>query len=181
VTLKELVSEYNGKVRVVFKNLVVHPQQVARAHLGGCAAAKQGKFAAYYDAFWDKSFGPYSAARDPSKLSEETIMSWAPAAGLDVAKLKADMDSPDCQKLLASDAGELQKFQVNSTPTLFINGIHIGGALPKESFKQIIDERLKIVEQSGVNPAEFYDKKVMGEGVPQFRSKAESGGGGGGH
>ena len=166
-------------MRVVFKNLVVHPQQVARAHLASCAAAKQGKFAAFYDAFWEKAFAPYAAARDASKLSEEAFMAWAPSLGLDAAKLKADMDGPDCQKLIQSDAQELSKFQVNSTPTFFVNGIHVGGALPKESFKQIIDERLKVVEQSGVSPAEFYEKMVMGEGVKQFRSKAEAGGGGG--
>lgn len=164
-------------MRVVFKNLVVHPQQVQRAHLAGCAAAKQGKFVAYYQAFWDKAFAPYAAARDASKLTEEAIMSWAPSVGLDVAKLKADMDGQDCNGLLAADAQELGKFQVNSTPSFFVNGIHIGGALPKEQFKQVIDERLKIVEASGVSPAEYYDKEVIAKGVPQFRSKVEAGGG----
>jgi protein-disulfide isomerase len=171
------VKEYDGKVRVVFKNMVVHPQQVQAAHLAGCAAGKQGKFLPFYEAFWEKSFGPYAAARDPSKLSIDTITEWAPSVGIDVAKLKTDMASPECQKLLQSDAAELGKFQVNSTPTFFVNGIHIGGALPKDAFKQVIDERLKVVEQSGVNPAEFYEKKVIAEGVPQFRSKAEAGGG----
>lgn len=161
----------------MFKNMVVHPQVVTRAHLAGCAAAKQGKFPEFYKAFWEKAFEPYAAARDPSKLSEDAIMSWAGDIGLDKAKLKADMDSQDCQGRLEADSQELAKFQVNSTPTFFINGIHIGGALPKESFKQVIDERLKVVEASGVSPAEFYEKKVMAEGVPHFRSKAEAGGG----
>ncbi len=162
---------------MVFKNLVVHPQQVQRAHLAGCAAAKQGKFAEYYAAFWEKAFAPYAAARDPSKLSEEAIMSWAGGIGLDVAKLKTDMDGQECGALIAADAQELGKFQVNSTPTFFINGIHIGGALPKEAFKQVIDERLKIAEASGVSAAEYYDKEVIAKGVPQFRSKGEAAGG----
>ncbi len=158
--------------------MVVHPQAVQRAHLAGCAAAKQGKFVEYYKAFWDKAFAPYSAARDPSKLSEEAILSWAPSVGLDPTKLKADMDGQECGGLLQADAAELGKFQVNSTPTFFVNGIHIGGALPKEEFKKVIDERLKIAEASGVSAAEYYDKEVIGKGVPQFRSKgqAEQGG-----
>ena len=164
-------------MRVVFKNLVVHPQQVQRAHLAGCAAAKQGKFVEYYQAFWDKAFAPYAAARDASKLSEESIMSWVGSVGLDPTKMKADMDGQDCNGRLAADAQELGKFQVNSTPTFFINGIHIGGALPKEAFKEVIEQRLKIVEASGVSPAEYYEKEVMGKGVPQFRSKVEAGGG----
>ena len=177
MTLQELVKEYDGKVRVVFKNLVVHPQQVQRAHLAGCAAAKQGKFVAYYQGFWEKAFAPYAASRDASKLSEESIMSWAGSVGLDPTKLKADMDGQDCNGLLTADAQELGKFQVNSTPSFFVNGIHIGGALPKEAFKEVIDQRLKIVEASGVSPAEYYEKEVMGKGVPQFRSKVEAAGG----
>jgi len=156
--------------------MVVHPQVVTKAHLAGCAAAKQGKFAEFYKTFWEKSFEPYAASRDPSKLDADAIFAWAPEAGLDVAKMKADMEGQDCQGRLAADASELGKFQVNSTPTFFVNGIHIGGALPKESFKQVIDERLKIAEASGVPAAEYYQKEVIGKGVPQFRSK---GGGGG--
>ena len=45
---------------------------------------------------------------------------------------------------------EMSKFHVNATPTFFINGKHVGGALPKDGFKQIIDEQLKIAEASGV-------------------------------
>ncbi len=51
MTLEDLVKEYGGKVRVVFKNLVVHPQVVMTAHKAGCAAAKQQKFAAFKNAF----------------------------------------------------------------------------------------------------------------------------------
>ncbi len=122
MTLKDLVKEYDGKVRVVVKNMVVHPQQVQAAHLASCAAGKQGKFFPFYEAFWEKSFGPYAAARDPSKLSMENVISWAPSVGIDVAKLKTDMESPECQQLIQSDMAELAKFQVNSTPTFFVNG-----------------------------------------------------------
>ncbi|MCX5748228.1 MAG: thioredoxin domain-containing protein, partial [Proteobacteria bacterium] len=39
VTLEELVKEYDGKVRVVFKDMVVHPQVATDGHLASCAAA----------------------------------------------------------------------------------------------------------------------------------------------
>jgi predicted DsbA family dithiol-disulfide isomerase len=90
-----------------------------------------------------------------------------------MAKFKTDMDSPECQARVADDMKELNKFHVNSTPSFFINGTHIGGALPKESFKQTIDEKLKAVEASGVPCGEYYDKEVMGKGEKQFRSKKE--------
>ena len=154
----------------MFKNLVVHPQMVSRAHLAGCAAAKQGKFVEFYRAFWDKAYKPYQDARDASKLSEEAIMTWAPSIGLDVAKLKTDMDGPDCNALIANDSSELKKYRVGSTPSFFINGNYIAGALDVNAFKQIIDQKLKAAEASGVSAGEYYDKEIIGKGEKQFRA-----------
>jgi len=154
----------------VFKNLVVHPQVVSRAHLAGCAAANQGKFMEFYKTFWEKSYKPYQEARDATKLSEEAIMSWAPSIGLDVAKLKADMDGADCKALIDSDAAELRKYRVGSTPSFFINGNYVAGALDVNGFKQLIDARLKVAEASGVSAADYYDKEVIGKGEKQFRA-----------
>jgi predicted DsbA family dithiol-disulfide isomerase len=93
--------------------------------------------------------------------------------GLDTARLKTDMNSPECQARIQSDMQEMTKFHVNATPAFFINGKHIGGALPKEQFKQIIDEQLKIAEASGVSGADYYDKVVLAKGEKQFRSKLD--------
>ena len=68
-----------------------------------------------------------------------------------------------------TDAAELQKFKVNSTPTFFVNGTHVGGALPKESFKQMIDEKLKTAD----GQPDYYDKVIMATGDKQFRSKMD--------
>ncbi len=172
-TLESLVKSYNGKVRVVFKNMVVHPQVATTAHLASCAAAKQGKYPVFKNALWEKGFDPYAAARDPSKLGEENIVAIAKGVGLDVDKLKTDMKSDECKKSLDTDMAELAKFHVNSTPTLFVNGTHVGGALPEAQFKAMIDDKLKAVEASGVAPADYYEKEVMGKGEKQFRSKKD--------
>ncbi|MEO6775658.1 MAG: thioredoxin domain-containing protein [Kofleriaceae bacterium] len=172
-TLESLVKDYNGKVRVVFKNMVVHPQVATTAHLASCAAAKQGKYPQFKNALWTKGFDAYAAAHDPSKLGEENILAIAKDVGLDVDKLKVDMKSEECKTFLENDRKELDKFHVNSTPTLFVNGTHVGGALPEQQFKTMIDEKLKLVEQSGVPAAEYYDKEVMGKGEKQFRSKKD--------
>ena len=176
VTMDDLVKDYGGKVRVVYKDMVVHPQVATPAHLAACAAAKQGKYLAYKNGIWEKGFLPYAAARDASKLGEENLLVIAKDLGLDAVKLKADMAGAECQQMIQADMAELAKFKVNSTPTFYVNGIHVGGALPKEEFKKIIDERIKVAEASGVPAAEYYDKEVLGKGVPQFRSKGEAAG-----
>lgn len=155
------MKEYDGKVRVVFKNMVVHPQ-VMNAHLAGCAAGKQGKFQPFKAVFWEKGF----KAR---KMDDASIEAIAKEVGLDLGKFKADRDSQACKDLVQNDMAELQKFKVNSTPTFFVNGTHVGGALPKQNFKQMIDEKLKTAE----GQADYYDKVIMATGEKQFRSKMD--------
>jgi protein-disulfide isomerase len=170
------VTEYGGKVRVVYMNYVVHPDAVQMAHLYGCAAAKQGKFKEYKDAFWDKGFGAYAASggRDKSSLGESSILAFAGGLNLDVDKLKADANGNECKQRIASDMKELEKFKVNGTPGFFINGKFIGGGIPKEEFQKIIDERLKVAEASGAAGAGYYDAEIMGKGLRQFRSKRDA-------
>jgi protein-disulfide isomerase len=158
-------------------NMVVHPDAVQMAHQYGCAAAKQHKFVEYKHAFWEKGFGPYaqSGGKDRSALGEGNILQFSAELGLDTQKLKADANSADCKQRVEEDAAELRKFHVNGTPAFFINGKHIGGGIPKEAFKEIIDEKLAIAEKSGVSGAEYYEKEIMGKGVHQFRSKKDAG------
>jgi protein-disulfide isomerase len=154
------VKEYNGKVRVVFKNMVVHPQ-VMNAHLAGCAAGRQKKFQQFKAAWWEKGF----KAR---KMDDANIDEIAKGIGLDMARFKSDKEGEYCKTLVQNDMTELQKFRVNSTPSFFVNGTHVGGALPKESFKQMIDEKLKTADS-----ADYYDKVIMATGSKEFKSKVQ--------
>jgi protein-disulfide isomerase len=160
-TFDELVKEYNGKLRVVFKNLVVHPEAM-HAHLAGCAAAKQGKFQEFKREYWEKGF----KAR---KMDEANIAEIAKGVGLDMAKYKTDVASDECKQLIDGDRSDLEKFKVSVTPSLFINGTFIVGALPKEEFKKMIDARLATAQGN-----DHYDKVVMATGEKQFRSKMDS-------
>ena len=155
--------------------MVVHPQVVQKAHLAGCAASKQGKFLEFKHDWWEKAYLPYQQGRDPSKLGEDSINKIAQDLHLNMDQFKKDMDSPDCQQRVQGDMAELAKFRVNSTPSFFINGTHVGGALPKESFKSMIDEKIKAVEASGVSCGDYYEKEVMGKGEKQFKSKGKQG------
>ncbi len=174
-TMHELVKEYDGKVRVVYKNLVVHPDTAMPAHLGACAANMQGKFIAFNDAFWTQGFGPYveSRGQDTKAMSTEGVIEIAKGVGIDADKFQADMQSDTCKKRIQDDAAELSKFQVRATPSFFINGEFVGGALPKEGFKAIVDKRLKIAEASGVPAGEYYQREILGKGEKKFRSRRD--------
>jgi len=169
-TMDELVAAYPGKVRVVFKDYVVHPDVAMDAHLAACAAAKQGKYKAYKQLVWDKGFLAYAESRDPSKLAKANLLVLAQTAGLDGKRLQADMASPACKELVAADMAELEKFHVDGTPAFFVNGKMIKGALPTAAFKEIVDEELAAVTASGVPAADYYDKVVLAKGEKAFRA-----------
>jgi protein-disulfide isomerase len=170
VTIVEaLIKESGGKVRVVFKNLIVHP--VARpAHLASCAAHKQGKYVEFKRAFWDQGFAPYAETRDPAKLGEATLHAIATDLHLDLARFDADFRSPACQAWVDADAHALDAFEVHATPTFFINGAMVEGALPKEEFQQLIDAKLKVAQASGVPAKDYYQREILTKGEKKFRA-----------
>lgn len=173
VVLDELVAEYSGQVRVVYEHMVVHPFAMA-AHLGGCAAGKQGKYLAFKKLLWDKAFREYANTRDPSKLDEAHVLELGKAAGLDAAKLQRDMGATECKARIAADMAALEKFGVTGTPTLFINGTMMPSGSPKAALKAAIDEKLRLASSSGVSGADYYAKEIMGKGEKQFRSKRDA-------
>jgi len=62
--------------------------------------------------------------------------------GLDMAKWKASVASHKAQASIQADMAAGNAVGANGTPTFFINGRKLVGAMPFESFKQIIDAEL---------------------------------------
>lgn len=160
---------------MVYKNFVVHPDTVTDAHLAGCAAGLQGKFADFKRLFWKNGFNVYAKTRDASAMAEPALLEMAAELELNVAKLKADMRGPECKQRLDSDMKELSKFRVGATPSFFINGkFTMFGSLGP--FKAAIDAELKAVEASGVPADKYYQSVVIEKGSKSFVSRASRGG-----
>jgi protein-disulfide isomerase len=62
--------------------------------------------------------------------------------GLDVGKWKAALEAHRAQAGIQADMNAGSSLGANGTPTFFINGRKLVGALPFESFKQVIDVEL---------------------------------------
>ena len=172
--LVELVKEYRGKVRVVYMDRVVH-DFAQSAHLAGCAAARQGKFLPFKTAFWEKGYGPFAASRgrDRSGFEADGLIAIAAGAQLDVGRFKTDLTSRACTDLLERERVELDKFNVDGTPTFIINGLYISGGMDKDSLRKLVDERLRAAEASGVPAAQYYDREILAKGEKKFRSKKD--------
>jgi len=133
-TLKQIMDAYPGKVRIAFKQYPLpfhkNAQLAAEAAL---AAHAQGKFWEMHDKLFENQ----------RALDRASIEKYAQELGLNMAKFKADLDSKKYEAQVKADIAYGQTLGRFGTPTFFINGRKVSGALPFENFKQIIDEELK--------------------------------------
>ena len=133
-TFDELLSRYNGKVRLVHKDLPLaslHPQAHQAAEAARCAY-EQGKFWEYHDRLYANS----------PKASADDLKSYAKEVGLNVDSFDRCFASGRYKGVVQQSLNEGVKLGLTGTPTFFINGREISGNQPMEAFVAIIDEEL---------------------------------------
>jgi protein-disulfide isomerase len=176
-TMEEIKKKYGPDVRVVYKQFVVHPQVATAGALAFCAAAKQGKHDEMDKLLWDKGFKEHNFDKDASEGGQAqrcwesaagcpVVLGFAQELGLNADKFKADMK--ECQQVMQKDMRDLSQLGVGSTPTFFINGRYTVGAMPAESFEQLIDEELKKANEriaQGTPQAQYYQQWVLDKGL----------------
>ncbi len=151
-TLQQILSTYKDDVRIVWRNepLSFHPNAMPAAK-AAMAAFRQGN-----DKFW-KMHGLMFA--NQSQLSEAKYEEWAQQIGLDVDRWRKDKDSAEVAALIGKDSSYAQQVGADGTPSFFINGKFISGALPYESFKSVIDDQIKKADEllkKGVKHEKLY-------------------------
>jgi protein-disulfide isomerase len=154
-TLQEIERTYKNDVKVVWRNqplTAIHPNALPAAK-AAMAAAKQGKFWEMHDLMFAHQ----------QELSEAKYEEWAKQIGLKVARWKKDKESPQIASAIEKDARYGMQVGADGTPTFFINGKLIAGALPFESFKTVIDEQIAKAKEAlkrGVKPNKLYQALV---------------------
>ena len=139
---KEFVD--TGKVMWVFKHfpLSIHPQAPAAGAAAECAA-DQGKFWEMHEALFE--YQSKWAVSDPNPELEAL----AKDIGLDVDKFTACLKDGKAAERVSSDMSEGAPF-VQGTPTFIVlyngEGQIIPGALPLDTFKQVLQEAIDKTE-----------------------------------
>lgn len=154
------------------KSFVVHPQYATSAALAGCAAHKQGKFWEMEDAIWGAVWDLATLEpKDPSYLEDAGLVQLAGKLKLDVKKFEADMNGTACKAQIEDDAASLARVGARGTPTFYINGRYLSGALPLREFKAVIDEELAKADaaiKGGIKPDRYYET-IVANGVKEFQ------------
>jgi protein-disulfide isomerase len=112
----EALLKSDPKVRLVLKEFPILTPQSLIATRAALAAARQGKYAAYHQAMM----------RFEGRLTEADIFAMAKSAGLDVARLKRDMNAPSVSDQIISVFNLARGIRVFQTPGFIVNGRMLG-------------------------------------------------------
>ena len=169
MTLKQFEKDYEGKVRIVWKHYVVHPQIATTPVLAACAAGEQGKLFEMKDAIFASAWElePQPRMKDPNLLNQENMEKLASSLGLKMDKFKADMAGEKCKAAIQNDQKQVSQVGTRGTPAFYINGRFISGAQPVDRFKAVIDEELKKYDaavKAGAKPETYYQENVVKKG-----------------
>jgi protein-disulfide isomerase len=129
-----VLSDYAGRIRFVFKEFpltAIHPHAELAAE-AALAANAQGKFWPFHDALY----------ANQSALVRADLDGYASALALDVTMFDAALDHGSFRAAVAADMAQGTSVGVFGTPTFFINGIAVYGAVSYATLHAVIAEQL---------------------------------------
>jgi len=139
-TVDQLLKDYQGKVRLVYKHLPLSIHNWAEDAAVDSACVYQQK----PDAFW--TVYNYLFANQSSVTKEtltDKVLLATKDAGVNAEDLKKCISSRSALPVVEANMAEAGNLGLSSTPSFVINGRPLVGAQPIEQFKQVIDDALK--------------------------------------
>ncbi len=155
-TLEEIKKIYGDNVKIVWKHrpLSFHSNAFPAAEAAE-AAREQGKFWEMHDLLF----------QNQTNLSPSKLEQLATTLGLDVEKFRASIAEHRNKSRIEEDSNLASSIGAPGTPTFFINGRKLVGALPLAAFKNVINDELnqanQMIEKGIELNADFYQKIVQ--------------------
>lgn len=133
-SLEALLKE-DGRIRVVYKEFPILGPESMIASRVSLAALKQSpqKYARLHLALMNAK----------GELSQESIMKAAEAAGLDIARIKTDMNGPEVDALIKRNYDLAETLNIRGTPAFIIGNEMTPGAVDMPMFKKMVTEARK--------------------------------------
>lgn len=131
--LEEVLKSYGNRVYFEVRNFpltAMHPHAF-RAAQAAAAANAQGQFWPYIDLLY----------KNQTSLDDESLKKYATQAGLDRKRFDADLDSGKFDENIRRDLEEGDMYGIESTPTIYINGVMLTTLSP-DGLREVIDKAL---------------------------------------
>jgi protein-disulfide isomerase len=126
-TLKQLVQN-DPSLRVVFKEFPILGEQSTLAAKAALAAHRQGKYVSFHHALME--------SREP--LNESVVLGIAAETGLDVNKMRAEMQDPEVASAIQQNQRLAQAIGITGTPAFIIGDALVRGSLDLDALKELI-------------------------------------------
>lgn len=152
-TIDQLMEDYEGKLRVVWRD---NPLPFHKNAMPAAIAAQEAYEQGGDEMFWKLHELLFE---NQKQLERADIESYAKKAGLNMDKLREALDKNEHKKKIEKDQKLAQRLGARGTPAFFINGRFLSGAQPVARFKSIIDEEIKTAEklaEDGVSKSKLY-------------------------
>ena len=132
--LKRLMTAYHGQLKLVFRDFPlrqIHPEAQKAAEAAQCAN-DQGQFWQYHDRLFAVT-----------ELGVADLKQYALEMGLDAGSFDDCLDSGKYSQEVQADIDDARAAGVNATPSFFVNGLPINGAVPFERFVEMVELALE--------------------------------------
>lgn len=158
--MTEVLKSYGDKVKIIYKDyplLSIHPWAMHAAINANCLNEQKTEaywdYADYVHANQQEIMGPQEKRRPMNQqvmTLDKAAFDQGTRHNLDSRKLTSCIQAQD-EKAVRASIAEGDGLGVESTPTLFVNGEKMSGALPLEVLSGVLDRALKA---EGINPPE---------------------------
>jgi protein-disulfide isomerase len=140
----KLVEKYieTGKVKFAYRHFPlssIHPLAQRAAEASECAN-EQGKFWEYHDLLF-KEQDTWSPLTDTEAIS--SFVDYAGQVGANADQFRSCIENEKYKANVDEDTAIAGEIQVDATPTLFINGTRLVGAVPFADLERAIEAELK--------------------------------------
>jgi len=132
--VKQVLADYGDKILFIWRDFPMtgDTQTSLLAAVAGECANKQGGFWAMQE----KIFA------NPADITELSLKTYAIQIGINSVQFGSCLQADENIKEIEEDVREGYAAGVESTPTFFINGVKVPGAIPLNIFEQIIASQL---------------------------------------
>ena len=129
-----MLTEYDGRVRLVFKDFPLPSHPLARpAHEAARCAGALGRFWPYHDRLF---------AAQPA-FERDDLIRYAVEMGVPREPFVQCLDGRRYASAVEADMAQARSLGIRSTPTFLINSQPVVGAQPIEVFRSAIDHALR--------------------------------------
>ncbi|CAM5330325.1 protein-disulfide isomerase [Aquamicrobium terrae] len=118
------------QLRIVYKEFPILGPDSLFAAKAALAAARQGKYGEFHKALYGVK----------SRVTEAVVMKVAAGIGLDMTRLKSDMQQPDIEGSISRNAELAQALGITGTPGFVVGDRIFPGATDLETMKKLIEQ-----------------------------------------